>query len=393
MLKLGQAIPKYREEIGMKLKKILAVSLAFAMAFAMIASVTGCAPKTPAVTTPPAATGNKAAGAYIALIAKGFQFQYWQVVMKGAEQAATDLGVTITFDGPPSESDISTQVDMLNSVIAKKPAAIGLAALDTTSVLDQLNACKSANIPVVGFDSGVPNAPAGSIYATASTDNYAAAGIAAEHLFNNAAFQTALKSGKHITVGVLSQDATSESITKRTSGFIDALATKVEAVDGFAGAVEVVGHDKYKKAASATAKLTIKVNIPATTGTADMTTGAGVLLGTPGLVGIFCSNEGAVTGLLAASSDGQDFNKTNGKYKNIIAMGFDAGKPQKVAVQNGWFYGSITQDPYTIGYKTVSLAVDAINGKPAASPIIDTGAKWYDATLMKDPSILQLLYD
>jgi len=388
---------KYKEEIEMRFKKILAVSLACAM----VASFTACGQGATTSSTASAGSqaastaatgGNKAAGSYIAIVSKGFQHQFWQVVKKGAEQAAKDNCVTITFDGPPTESDIPVQVDMLKNAMTKKPAAICLAALDTKSVMEQLNECKSNNIPVIGFDSGVPNAPEGSIYATASTDNYAAAGIAAENLFKNDAFQAALKSGKHITVGVLSQDATSDSIMKRTSGFIDTLAKKVEAVDGFAGAVEVVGHDTYKKAATATAKLTIKVNVPASTAAADMKTGAESLLTTSDIVAVYGSNENGAGGILAASNDGQDFNKDNGKFKNIVAIGFDAGKTQRTAVENSWFLGSVTQDPYQIGYKAVALAVDAINGKPAASKIIDTGAKWYNAEALKDPAISELVY-
>ena len=111
------------------------------------------------------------------------------------------------------------------------------------------------------------------------------------------------------------------------------------------------------------------------------------------LVAIYGSNENAAGGILAASNDGNDFNKDNGKFKDIIAIGFDAGKTQRVAVENGWFLGSVTQDPYQIGYKAVSLAVDAINGKPAASPIVDTGAKWYNAEALQDPSISELVYE
>lgn len=391
----------------MRLKKILAVSLAFAM----MASATACGQKaaetsstaasaaesTAASTAASAAestatAGNKAAGSYIAIVSKGFQHQFWQVVKKGAEQAAKDNGVTITFDGPPTESDIAVQVDMLKNAMTKKPAAICLAALDTKSVMEQLNECKNNKIPVVGFDSGVPDAPEGSVYATASTDNYAAGGIAAENMFKDDRFQAALKSGKHFTIGVLAQDATSDSISKRTSGFTDTIAKKIETVSGFAGAVEVVGHDKYKKAATAAAKVTIKVNIPASSAAADMKTGAESLLSTSDIVAAYGSNEAGIGGLLSASNDGQEFNKESGKFKNIVCVGFDAGKTQRNAVEKGWLIGSVTQDPYQIGYKAVALAVDAINGKPAASPKVDTGAKWYNAEALKDPSISELVY-
>ncbi|NCC65676.1 MAG: LacI family transcriptional regulator, partial [Spirochaetia bacterium] len=93
---------------------------------------------------------------YIAVVSKGEQHDFWQQVRLGATAAATEFGVEITFEGPPSESDVSIQVEMLNSAIARGPVAVALAALDTNAVTDQLISLQSQNIPVVGFDSGVP---------------------------------------------------------------------------------------------------------------------------------------------------------------------------------------------------------------------------------------------
>ncbi|MCL1796114.1 MAG: substrate-binding domain-containing protein, partial [Clostridia bacterium] len=104
---------------------------------------------------------------YIAIISKGFQHQFWQTVLLGSEEAAAELGATITFEGPASESDISDQVDMFNVALTKNPAAIALAALDTESVTEQLQTAIEKGIPIIGFDSGVPNAPEGAIIPTA----------------------------------------------------------------------------------------------------------------------------------------------------------------------------------------------------------------------------------
>jgi ribose transport system substrate-binding protein len=311
-------------------------------------------------------------------------------VKKGAEQAAADFGVEITFDGPPTESDIAIQVDMLKSALDKQPAAIALAALDTESVNEQLNACKNNGIPVIGFDSGVPNAPEGSIYATASTNNSAAAAIAAEKLFENVKFAAKLAAASAaapIQVGVLSQDATSDSIVSRTSGFIDRLVELVGDAD-----VEVTGHDKFAKSAANGAKLIITVSVPATTSAADMKSGAEAMLTSGKYAAIYGSNENGAGGMLAASNDGSDFAE-GAKYGDVIAIGFDAGKTQRTAVENGWFYGAVTQDPYSIGYKAVELSVDAINKKPISDPIVDTGAKWYNSENLSDPAISELVYE
>ena len=123
----------------MKAKKIVALLLAVMMVFAF----TACSNNQ-------GNDGGTASGdkPYIAVVSKGFQHQFWQVVHKGAQAAADQYGVDITFEGPPSESDIGPQVDMLKSALAKNPSAICLAALDTDAVIEQLNQAKTKNIPV-----------------------------------------------------------------------------------------------------------------------------------------------------------------------------------------------------------------------------------------------------
>lgn len=350
-----------------------------------------------ASTAAPASSEAAAAGdnskLNIQVLAKGFQHQFWQVVKQGAEAAAKDLGVgTMEFNGPEGESAIDTQVQMLNAMLAKNPNAIALAALDTEAVKSQLDEAVSKKIPIIGFDSGVPDAPAGSIAATAATNNEAAAALAADEMMKDPVFAEALKAAtadKPVTVAVLSQDATSASVTGRTIGFVNEMKKLAE--ETFPGAVSVEGHDKYKAASSSPAAVKILVQVPPTPDADNMKNGAQAILGTENLIGVFCSNEGAVTGLLNATNDGSDLDRTKGKFKGVTVAGFDAGKTQKAAVKNGWFLGSVTQDPFQIGYKAVALAVDAANGKTVAD--VDTGAKWYNASNMDQEDIATLLYD
>ncbi len=73
-------------------------------------------------------------------------------------------------------------------------------------------------------------------------------------------------------------------------------------------------------------------------------------------------------------------------------IGFDAGANQKAAVRNQWFYGSVTQDPYMIGYYAVELAVKAFRGE-AIEPVVDTGCQFYTYENIDDAKIAPLLYD
>jgi ribose transport system substrate-binding protein len=322
---------------------------------------------------------------YISVVSKGFQHQFWQAVKAGSDQAAIDLGVTILFDGPEGEGAIATQVDMIDRELAKNPAAMALAALDTSSVLSQLADAQSRGIPIVGFDSGVPDAPAGQIAANASTDNDAAAALGADHLFAALESQiAAATSDAPVVITVLSQDVTSASIQGRTRGFAVQFAKLAEGVNSNGVAISG-GYSAINKGDAGSAAVVIEVVVGATPDITDMTNAANGMLNTPNLIGVFCSNEGAVGGLLAAINAGSVV------PTGVLLVGFDAGAAQKGAVRAGQFLGSITQDPFQIGYKAVELAVKAARGESVSD--VDTGAKWYDASNMDDPDIAILIYD
>ena len=389
------------------MKKLIALLLAVVMVVGLVA----CAAKTetpaadtnktetPATETPAAetpATEEPAAEEpastekmYIPVMAKGFQHQFWQAVKAGADAAAADYNVDIYFDGPASETEIDAQVNMVKTELSKNPKAMALAALSTDAVTEILEECAEKNIPVIGFDSGVPGDTTGAVKATACTNNESAAAIAAEKFNENDTVVEAMKnatSDNPVIIGCLSQDAVSASVCGRTTGFVDKMYEIAETYQP--GKVSVEGHAKWEKKVDAPA-IIIEVAISATTEATAVQTAANSLLGM-NPVAIFCSNEGAVTGFLSAVSDGQDLAE-GGKYDGLVVAGFDAGAAQKNAVRQGWFYGSVTQDPYQIGYKAVELAVKAANGEEVSD--VDTGAQWYNAENIDDEMISLLVYD
>src|SRR5690625_7213097 len=74
---------------------------------------------------------------------------------------------------------------MITNAVNKDPDAIALAALDTSAALGAIEQAMDKSIPIIGFDSGVPDAPEGAIAANASTDNYAAGELAAEETYRS----------------------------------------------------------------------------------------------------------------------------------------------------------------------------------------------------------------
>ena len=381
------------------MKKLIALLLALVMVVGLVACGAKEEAAAPAETEAAAPAETEAAAPaeteaaaeetlYIPVMAKGFQHQFWQAVAAGAQAAADEYGVEIYFDGPASETEISAQINMIEQEMAKNPKAMALAALDTAAVADILDECAEKGIPVIGFDSGVPGDTSGAVKATACTNNEAAAAIAAEKFGENAdlvAKMQAATADAPVRIAVLSQDAVSASVTGRTTGFVNKM---VEVASAY-GTVSVEGHDKWANKVDG-ATIIVEVAVSATTEAVDVQNAANALLAKADLAAVFCSNEGTVTGFLSAVSDGEDL-ADGGKYADLVVAGFDAGAAQKNAVRNGWFYGSVTQDPYHIGYYAVEMAVAAAKGETVEDK--DTGAQWYDASNIDDEMIALLVYD
>jgi ribose transport system substrate-binding protein len=287
---------------------------------------------------------------YIPVISKGFQHQFWQAVKLGAEKAATELGADITFEGPENESQVDKQIEMLQAALDKKPAAICFAALDSQAATPLLERAKAANIPIIGFDSGVDSdIPV----TTAATDNIAAAGEAAKKL--------AGLIGDAGEVAVIAHDQTSRTGIDRVKGFTDEITANhpnITIVDTQYG-----GGDQLKS--TDLAKAIIQSN--------------------PNLKGFFGANEGSAIGVLNGVNE-------SGAAGRITVIGYDSGKQQIDAIRAGTEAGAITQDPIGIGYKCVESALKAIKGETLPKTI-DTGFHYYDKTNIDNPEIKALLYE
>ena len=355
-------------------KKVLSVALCAAMVGSMAGAV-----------------GVQAAdysGTKIEIVSKGFQHQYWQAVLKGAQQKADELGVEINFVGPNSESDYADQVQMLNSAINAAPGAIALAALDTNSCLDAIQSAMDAGIPIIGFDSGVPGAPDGAIFANASTDNYAAGALAAEETYKVLKDRIAAAEGT-VRIGVMGQDAVSESVVNRGLGFIDKMGELVIA-DG--GSVKLEGNDAYVNGATVEstddAKVIIETLVPSQVTSELSAIDCQTLLNKDDIICIYGSNQHSAEGMVTGNENLQKFGTGEGQ---VIGVGFDSGAVIKAAVADGTFLGAITQAPVAMGEKVVELACKAAKGEAVED--VDTGCQWYTADNMNDEEIAQNLYD
>ncbi len=358
--------------------------LATVMGVAMVVSALGC--------TAMAEEGDVTADSdyTFEVIVKSYQSSYWQAAVQGLDSEAEAVGVTVNSNGPNSESDIADQVQMLEDAISKNPDGIGLAACDQEAVLDALQEAEDAGIPVVLFDSGVPDAPEGSVYSTIATDNYGAGQTAADNLYPALTDVIAAADGQ-VRIGEVNQEATSESITSRGLGFIDEVIT-LAGDDGYS--VAVTGNDYYVNNCAdagdeSSADIVIEVAVPAQTTVELCATEASNILNKDDTIGIFGSNQVAAEGILTANENlgvlGSD------PDSSILAAGFDAGSVIKAAVSDGTMFGAVTQSPLAMGITTVDVLTEICNGEEVSD--VATQGYWYNADNMDDPDIAPNLYD
>jgi ribose transport system substrate-binding protein len=399
----------YKKLFSKRRKKMKKRILATLMSVAMVAALmTGCGSSssdsaatttedttdatetTEEATEEAADTAAEASDLTFEIIVKSFQSSYWQAAVKGVDQKAAELGVTCNSTGPNSESDIADQVNMLQNAINNAPDGIGLAACDQDACLDALQAALDAGIPVVCFDSGIPNAPEGSVYATVATDNYAAGATAAENLYA-ALKDTIAAATAPVRIGEVNQEATSESIINRGLGFIDKI---IELATADGKTVAVIGNDKYVNDCAdagdaSTADIIIEVAVPAQTTVELCATEASVILNKADTIGMFGSNQVSAEGILTANENLNVL--SSDPAEGILAAGFDAGSVIKAAIKDGTMYGAVTQSPLAMGQTTVETLYKIANGETVSD--VPTQGYWYNADNMDADDIAPNLYD
>ena len=389
----------------MKAKKVMALMLCAAMVTSMSATAAFAAEEKEDAATEESADstaaedptaqfdGLKANEAYVfPMMVKSFQSTYWDAAQEGMKKASEELGVTYKPQGPNSESDIADQVNMINTAIASNPVGLGLAACDTSSVTDALKTCAEKGIPVVTFDTGIADAPEGSVVCEVCTDNAQAGAVAAENMYNSIKDVVKDADGQ-VVIGEVNQDATAQNIQQRGTGFINKMIELLQA-DG--KTVAVSGNEFYVNAAEGAdadakdADVVIQVAVPAQTTVELCSTEAQAILSQENCIAVFGSNQVSAEGVLAANANlnvlGSD--PANG---DVVGVGFDAGSIIKAAVKDGTFIGAVTQSPLMMGYYAIYALTAAANGQELQD--VPTDGYWYDATNMEDEDIAPNLYD
>lgn len=102
----------------------------------------------PAVEEPAAGGGN-----YV-LVPKNLGNPYFDTANVGAQEAAGELGIQVTYQGS-SVADATEQIQLLNSLIAQNVDGLAISANDADALVPTGQEAMGAGIPVVTWDSGI----------------------------------------------------------------------------------------------------------------------------------------------------------------------------------------------------------------------------------------------
>lgn len=301
-------------------KKILAMLCCMTM---IAASLAGCGKKEAET----AATGS-ADGAKVALITMDSIDQHWITLNEGAQKAAQELGVEVTFMAPNTKDD-AQQIECVNNAVAGGYNAILVAANGPDAISSALQEAIAAGVKVVYVDSPA-NVEA---EATFSTDNKAAGKTAGEEM-KKALEAAGTTSGK---IGIINVNAATDSCVMREEGFRSA----------FEGSGFEILETQYGEGDAAKSQSIAENYI------------------TQGVVGVFGCNEGSTTGAGNAI-------KASGNAA-IIGVGFDKSDAILNLIADGHLLCTMAQNPDVMGAMGVEACVQALEGEALGGAVTDTG--------------------
>lgn len=307
----------------------------------------------------------------IAVVAKGETHAFWQAVKSGAETAGAEYGYNVTFRGPTAESEeyVNSQREMVQAALNTKDIKGIVLATIGLGFADELTAAYDKGLPVVEFDSGLYSNGADitegkdPTVGGVATDNFAAAGVAAENFYAYLKANGLVVDG--YKVGIIQHDSTSTGID-RAGGF-KAKVEELAAADGIA----------------------LDINVQIKTNNAGEYKLGLVALKDWGAQAIFMTNEGIVNEVFPEVSDNADM------YKDILFCGFDAGTNQYNWIKNAGadyalLVGSVAQDSYSIGYKAVELAAKKLAGEEVED--VGIAGRWYTAENIDELKDMNIFY-
>ena len=277
------------------------------------------------------ANAEEAAGPYtIGYAPATLNNAFWLAVKDGVEKAIEEKGIEVELVDIDANGDQSIMNDGIANLLSSGVDAILCAPADSNAVGSALEQCQQAGVPVINFDTPVPDAEM--VETIIASDNYNAGYVVGK--------DAAEKMDDGAKILVLHSPRASACV-QRYEGFVAALEesgkeyTEVNNLDG-QGATEV-----------------------------SMTLTADALVADPDLQVIFAVNDPSAMGAINAIQQA-----TVELTNDIMVYGVDGNPDAKKLIESGEMEGTGSQSPETLGYDSMMAAFDVLEGKEIEKEIV-----------------------
>ena len=297
-------------------------------------------------------------GTEIAMVATNSENKFWDMVKSGAQKAIEDLNNELGYSGKdkisltftaPKEENVVDQINIIDQFLDKAPDALCIAFTDASASKTQIQMAKNNGIKLIAFDTPDDGQLT---EALVGTDNKKAAAGAAENLFAEIGYE-----GK---VAIIVHNFLTQTGQDRKQAIVDVLANSYNDRDiQFVDIVYLAQEDRSEQEILDE-----------------------LLERNPDLAGIICT-------VLMTTEMVVDYVKEL-EEKNFAIAGFDSSEKIIKAVEDGTLIGTMSQDPYGMGYATVTTAARAIAGQAKAGSI-HSAHQWIDAENLQTEEVQSLL--
>lgn len=284
----------------------------------------------------------------IAVVPKATSHLFWLSVQAGAFAAGKEFNVEVLWNGPALETDYSRQIQIVDSMIARRVDGIAVAAAERMALVQSIDRAAQEKIPVTVFDSGLDS----DNYMTyIATNNYEAGQMAARTL--------AKLIGDKGQVAIVMHAPGSQSTMDRERGFEETVAKEFPKIHIVASQFGL--SDRAKAMAAAENILTANTNLD----------------------GLFASSEPSSVGTALAL-------KSRGLSGKVKFVSFDSSDSMIEDLKGGTIDAMVVQDPFKMGYEAVKSLVDKLSGRQPPKRV-DLHARVIMKDDLEKPEVRELL--
>ena len=295
--------------------------------------------------------------AEFAMVATNSDNPYWGVVKAGAVQAIADLNTSLGYSGKnkitlsfaaPEDEDVIEQINIIDQFLDKAPDALCVAFTDASASKTQMEMAKNNGIKLLAFDTPDDSNLTEGVVAT---DNRAAATEAAVKMYEAINYE-----GK---VAIIVHNSLTLTGQERKQAIIDELAANYN--DKNIKFVDIVYLAQEDRTEEQILDELLERN--------------------PDLAGIICTD-------LMTTEMVIDYAKQLEELTFKI-VGFDVSE-KIISAVGSLIEGTVSQDPYGIGYATIVAAARSVAGMENPENVC-TAHQWIDNKNLNSEEVQSLL--